>query len=1179
MDDQNRPEQNDSADGDHELSGEEPTLSQDSGLPMDFLPELEWRSGNSEAVKAFSFPNIDGLIIESELGRGAHGQVYKAIDNSIKPPVIVAVKLLNLLASQRHDLRDRFDREIVTYNSLRGANVIRPLNHGHVKKGAYKDCPYLVMEYMDGGTFGQWMKTRPSKSRKALKASVQILIEACRGLAELHENGIVHRDLKPDNILLHDVSQSEDGAVARHIKISDFGLVANLGEQRELSRTGMTVGTPAYMSPEQFIDAKNLTAATDQFAIGVMLYQLLAARRPWQSSADEMEEQGVIEAKARSKTPCPPPSSGTRKVDHQLKEVCLRCLEPDPQERYPHINQLRESLEAWVHGELDPHSRNWLKRTWRTRILHPVRRRPGRFLARCVVALAVVLAGAWTGYQYAYVWPSETRYASVTNFEGTPRGLGELSYRASKNRAYYYAFFRQGCWGAVDEIKLVNSDGALMARAPLTTDPLEMFQDQPDFFLHAEVSPLDVIGRRPVHWTYDYDDAGELLRITELDSLGHELTRRQFLFPTVVEYSELRSTPSLAQATATSLNQGFSAIYGVDWGTDIEQIQIDWDRDGLCQRKIYFGRDRKPTVDALGALGWQYDRDDQQRIVARTAIGPDGEPMNCDLGFSKEEIDYTNGVERHTFFDRHGNEAIHAGLGASRVRFEYAATGQVTLVETYVLDRLTQTPFGGPVMRFDWKEDSFAVRHFDPELEPTHRGDGVFEVQGTFQKNGLIEVVSYLGKAGEEIQSDELGASRLELHYDELNRIQSLEMQNADCEPQRGAMGASKFVFSWDAFGMPTGMGLFHAGKPVLGRFLAHRTVIEYDEAQRQKSWSCWGVEQDERVDCMMGFHAVQKTYDTGGRLHSIEYRGADGSRKTHLVEGYHRAEWEFDTQGNEIAWQSFDQNNLPRVDDGYGCHRIERTYDQNHHETSVICFDGERRRTLDRKGICEYRQTWVEGQIASTAAFDTTGEAMNVPGTRWHRWTHEKTGETTLASGQRASVYERRYWNIANEPVLTEAGYHLERSVEDEEGRLLKGSYFDESDQVVMHAAGYHRWKIQVSDRGEVTDAVYLDSDDQPLTRVARVRGATYSRLQDGDFIYGKDGEFDPIFIDELLGNRDASLLDSSLNQAAEWLGLGKQGPPLEVIRNGEPMTIKGVSKAELEKIIVDEFFTRVEE
>lgn len=356
----------------------------------------------------FEFPDIDGYVIELQLGEGAHGQVFKAIDMSLQKPV--AIKVLNPIASKESHLRERFEREIKAYHSLKDGHVIQLRSHGRITHGAYKNCPYVIMEFMDGGTFGDWMNRMPAKSKEPLRVSVEILVGVCKGLSYIHKQNIVHRDLKPDNILLAELNENAEGQVQPgQVRISDFGLIANLAECRDLSRTGMGAGTPAYMSPEQFVDSKNVTPASDQYAIGVMLYQLLCNRRPWQSSSDEQEPQGMIEAKAISKTPCPPPSSSARKLDSQLKEVCLRCLEPTPEERYANVDQLRESLKAWLNGDIDPHSRSWIKRTWRTNILHPIKRRPGRVFLLIAAFGFLAPWGYWMSFEYA----KEARQAIV----------------------------------------------------------------------------------------------------------------------------------------------------------------------------------------------------------------------------------------------------------------------------------------------------------------------------------------------------------------------------------------------------------------------------------------------------------------------------------------------------------------------------------------------------------------------------------------------------------------------------------------------------------------------------------------------------------------------------------------------------------------------------------------------
>ena len=1022
----------------------------------------------------FEFPDIDGYVIELQLGEGAHGQVFKAIDMSLQKPV--AIKVLNPIASKESHLRERFEREIKAYHSLKDGHVIQLRSHGRITQGAYKNCPYVIMEFMEGGTFGEWMSRFLADSKDSLRASIEILAEVCQGLAYLHEQGIVHRDLKPDNILLAEMAGTSDGRLKPgQVRLCDFGLIANLKEDRNLSRTGMGVGTPAYMSPEQFVDAKNITPASDQYAVGVMLYQLLCSRRPWQSSAEVTEPQGILEAKALGKTPCPPPSSSSGKIDGRLKEICLRCLEPNPVERYGNVTHIRESLEAWLNDEIDPHSRSWLKRTWRIQVLHPIRRRPGRFLLSIVATLLLSLVGYWTWYQCAHVWPSTSRFASVTNLEGIPVGIDSLRQSEAEKRHFHYQFVRDGWYGPLRKIYLRNRSNRIFAQAPLSSCPIEMFQHDPHSFIHFEITPFDIMGRIPVAWEYNYSASGELLWITELNSLGNPITRKQFESLNVAEYEEVDLPPNLGQATQIALNP--SAKFGVRWGTDIEQVQFVWDEDGLCIRKMYFGRSERPTSDSHGAFGWEFERDSMKRVIKQTALGPNASPLDGVNGFATTLVEYKSNSELYTFLDANGVEVIRSDIGVSRIEIRDQTDGAVHLIRTYNHATPWASYFGGPETRMQWQGDQVQIEHASSESIPKHRGDGVHRVLAIFQEDGRIESASYFDSENSAIGPRNVDASKLRITYDQSNRIESLEMLDSTGAPKKSVFGASKYLLRWTAHGMPSGMALYHDDQAVLGRFGAHQTVLQYDEAQRLKSWSCFGLKHEE-VDCLAGFHSRMLTYDSTGKVNSVSFWHPNRRRAVSGLVGYHRAVWSHDEKGNETAWESFDINDQPLTDADYGCHRIERQYDENSNETITICFDTKKARTLDTKGICEYRTTWVNGRKASTAAFNVDSTPMSVPGTTWHKWTHQPV----QTENQPTHQFEIRYWNVAGEKVKTEEGYHLVKEIEDERGNVITGSYFDEDDEPVTHPDGYQLYRTNYDRLGRQSSGSAFDSRGEPI-------------------------------------------------------------------------------------------------
>ncbi|MBI4859676.1 MAG: protein kinase [Candidatus Riflebacteria bacterium] len=247
----------------------------------------------------------------AELGRGAMGVVYKM--KQLATRRMVAIKLL----------RSSELPQEATERVLVEARILARLNHPNIVTifdcGTDRSVPYLVCEYVDGGSLADRLKKkRPMPLRKAIRLGLQIL----RGLRAAHDKGIVHRDLKPENILI-----STEGSA----KIADFGLAKAARQAVDESlgmseRTGKLFGTPPYMSPEQ-CRGKPTGPATDLYAFGVILFQMLTGRLPFQGP----DLYSFLDQHVRQ--PAPSPRLTVPELDLHLDRIVLAALAKTPDER------------------------------------------------------------------------------------------------------------------------------------------------------------------------------------------------------------------------------------------------------------------------------------------------------------------------------------------------------------------------------------------------------------------------------------------------------------------------------------------------------------------------------------------------------------------------------------------------------------------------------------------------------------------------------------------------------------------------------------------------------------------------------------------------------------------------------------------------------------------------------
>ncbi len=270
-------------------------------------------------------PDIPDYRVDSILGHGGVGVVYKAHHLKLKRPV--AIKMLRSGAYASAAERARFRQEAEAVAALRHVNIMQVYDVGE-----YDGRPYFTMEFIEGGDLAQALAGMPQPAREAA-AMIATLADAVQ---TAHDGGIVHRDLKPANVLL-----SANG----NPKISDFGLARRLERDPSLTIAAARVGTPSYMAPEQA--AGNVEAfcpSVDIYALGAMLYEMLTGRPPFRAhSASETQRQVIHEYPA-------PPSRLNARIPRDLETICLKCLRKEPADRYSSAGALSDDLRRFLDG-------------------------------------------------------------------------------------------------------------------------------------------------------------------------------------------------------------------------------------------------------------------------------------------------------------------------------------------------------------------------------------------------------------------------------------------------------------------------------------------------------------------------------------------------------------------------------------------------------------------------------------------------------------------------------------------------------------------------------------------------------------------------------------------------------------------------------------------------------------
>jgi WD40 repeat protein len=304
------------------------------------------RQGRFLPPLSMALPVIAGIEILCELGHGGMGTVYKARQQRLKR--LVALKLLRSAVETDPKGRTRFRTEAEATARLQHPNIAQLHEIGE-----QDGMPYLVMEYVEGGSLGDRLRGKPQPPRQ----TAELIVPLARAIDYAHEHGVVHRDLKPDNILLQlsGVSQevkpktvygSLPATGSYTAKITDFGFAKLLEADSGLSQSGTVIGTPSYMAPEQAEGkSREVGPAADIYALGAILYEMLTGRPPFQGDTllDILEQV--------RKGELVPPSQLLPKLPRDLETICLKALAHAPASRYASAGALADDLERFLRGE------------------------------------------------------------------------------------------------------------------------------------------------------------------------------------------------------------------------------------------------------------------------------------------------------------------------------------------------------------------------------------------------------------------------------------------------------------------------------------------------------------------------------------------------------------------------------------------------------------------------------------------------------------------------------------------------------------------------------------------------------------------------------------------------------------------------------------------------------------
>jgi serine/threonine-protein kinase len=316
------------------------------------MPSPQATAPGSVSVPGFRppLPSVPGYEILEELGRGGMGVVYKARQAALGR--IVALKMIRSGAFAGELELARFRTEAAALAQLQHPNIVQVFEYG-----VHEETPYVALEYVPGGNLADYLNGSPLTPR----AAAELTATLARAIAAAHDRRIIHRDLKPANILF----QIAEGRLPNKIvdpapagpsvisnmqsaipKIADFGLAKVLDSEIEQTASGTVMGTPAYMAPEQAAGhVHDLGPATDVHALGVILYEMLVGRPPF-NAATVFDTLYLVRFQDAA-----PPRRLQPTTPNDLETICLKCLHKESARRYPHARELADDLDRYLQGE------------------------------------------------------------------------------------------------------------------------------------------------------------------------------------------------------------------------------------------------------------------------------------------------------------------------------------------------------------------------------------------------------------------------------------------------------------------------------------------------------------------------------------------------------------------------------------------------------------------------------------------------------------------------------------------------------------------------------------------------------------------------------------------------------------------------------------------------------------
>ena len=966
------------------------------------------------------------------IGRGGMGEVYLARNKNIEQ--YVAVKALHPKYANNPMVRTRFKQEAVMLNSLNHPNIVKFLNFVENEYGVF-----LIMEYVEGCTLEEYITKRNGLivEEKAYPMFAEIL----NAFSYAHHHGIIHRDIKPSNILL-----DKEG----HIKIMDFGIAQIISEVNGNQEGASSMGTPAYMSPEQVYGQK-LDQRSDVYSLGVLFHQMLTGRAPYDSTTmSELEIKGrvVNDSLPRMKNYYPYISEG-------LQQVVDKATAKKQGERYASCDEMYNAVK----NVLSPEKKSKLP----------------MYIAIASAAICLLVGfGVWD-----YFRTKVDYYKDYAEFYGVAQGIGSLSGREVGHRDMSYRV--ESSKGKVRRITLVNS------------------KDKP-----VKHTDTEHINSRFTDVYYYYSDNGKLDYKKVYDAYGKLLYKIDYdenLKVAMFKYDDAHGTAKRLLSNTTQLYDSNNSER-----SSITRYLLTYDDDGLLQKIEYAsGEDNTPVGDAENIYGQAYSYDDDGRITEVRFLGQDGKVRGNQIGLAIKQYEYDdddNWIQ--TKYLTATGEPSHDGNNCPLVKLEYDKWGNRISEKYYTID-------GKPAYRSDLMACGFSYEYdddgnniirdvIDSDGNITIGKNGYARTRQSFDENGFVIMIECLDKDGNRTNNiDENGdiSSIIKFTVDDRGLDLTTAYYDTQEQPMENSQGYHKVVCEYDDVGNLTKVD-FLDKKLKPAQYMGFHCGIRYKYNDQYLCESISYYDKDGNLTYNQNGVAVcQLTYDKIGNVVKYEYLDKDGKTLVNGFSGFAVEEVSYDALGNIKAIHHYNSSMKPCMA-SFGYCSVEYIYDEKTNFTTEKKYYNANNKIVD---IYKYNydsngnttSSWVvnaSGSIQGTVShyeYDKNNRVVK-------RYSTNLSGKKTNAQGSnycevdskyddRGNVIENTYWDVNGNPAIDDQKTHKRIKKYDERNNYVYEKNLGKDGKPLHGSSVNPEAEVTYDDHSNVTSIVCLDGYGNPYT------------------------------------------------------------------------------------------------